>query len=197
MSAIRTFIAIHLPDWIQQKLAEVISQICTPPLSAVRWVPSQNIHLTLKFLGDVSPASLNILIDVVNKEVTRHRPFEIKVSGLGAFPSIQRPRVIWVGIFAPQNLLRLQRGIESETNRLGYPPEEKHFSPHLTLGRISTHANPQEIQLISRKLEAVKIGDLGSFQVDNVQVFRSDLNPGGSVYTPLFTANFSTISEKK
>lgn len=192
MSVIRAFIALDLSNEIYQRLERVIddlqSQLNGVP---VRWVPIDNIHLTLKFLGNVSVANLEVLKKLLKVEAVSHEPFEISVGDLGAFPSARRPRVIWTGVQAPPNLNLLQRGIEAETARLGYAPEERPFSPHLTLGRVSRNANSQDIRQISEVLEKQKVGYLGAARIQSVHLFRSDLKPGGAVYTRLFSAEFA------
>ncbi len=188
MTAIRAFIAIELPQTLQNQLGEIITQLQQQSSRAVRWVSPRNIHLTLKFLGNVSPANLNALTGVLGAEAKRHKAMQLHVGGLGAFPNRLRPRVVWVGVAAPPTLLDLQRGIDRETNRLGYPNEDREFSPHLTLGRVSQHATPQEVKSISESLAAVQVGELAVVTVQHIQLFRSDLQPGGAVYTPLFKA---------
>ncbi len=187
MTVIRAFIAIDLPISIQEKLAEILEFVKRSDTRVVRWVPASNIHLTIKFLGDVSRTNVEILTKILRSEVSRHRQFEIRVNGLGAFPSIRRPRVVWVGVEAPPTLLSLQRSIEAETVRLGYAPEERPFSPHLTLGRVAHNATPEEVRKVADALTALKVGELGCAVVDHVCLFRSDLQPGGAVYTPLFS----------
>jgi 2'-5' RNA ligase len=189
MTVIRAFIAIGLPAEIQQKLEEVITdlkgRISDGP---VRWVSGGSIHLTLKFLGDVSEANLEMLKKILQTEASVHHAFEISVGGLGAFPTIHRPRVIWVKVEVPQELKSVQRGIEHETTRLGYDREERPFSPHLTLGRVSRNATPRDIQRIGEALEQTTVGVLGTVRVEEVNLYRSDLRPGGAVYTCLFSA---------
>ena len=188
MAVIRSFIAIDLPKHIQDPIDQVIRDLqASNPRTAVRWVPARNIHLTLKFLGEVSSNNLEILTKILQTEIPRHRCFEIKVGNLGAFPSIHRPRVIWIGIEAPPDLFSLQRSIETETNRLGYTAEERPFSAHLTLGRVSHNATPDEVRIIGELLKGCKVGLLGAAVVERVKLFRSDLEPGGAVYTPLYT----------
>ncbi len=187
MTVIRAFIAIDLPKPIQDRLAEILEKVKTPDTKAVRWVPAQNIHLTIKFLGDVSPANLTLLQNLLKVEVSRFRPFEICVANLGAFPSVRRPRVIWVGVEAPATLPALQRAIETETVRLGYAVEDRPFSPHLTLGRVAHNATPDDVRKVADILVGLKVGELGRAMVDSVRLFRSDLQPGGAVYTPLYT----------
>lgn len=187
MTVIRAFIAIDLPKSIQDRLAEILEQVKTPDTRAVRWVPAQNIHLTIKFLGDVSPTNLDLLQHLLKVEVSRFRPFEICVSNLGAFPSIRRPRVVWIGVEAPPTLAAMQHAIETETVRLGYAVEDRPFSPHLTLGRVAHNATPDDVHKVAETLVSVKVGELGRAVIDSVRLFRSDLQPGGAIYTPLYT----------
>lgn len=187
---VRTFIAIDLSPEIYRRLDEVTGQLKTRlPSAPVRWVTTHNIHLTLKFLGEVSIESLDAIKDVVQRHAGQFSPFEFQVGKLGVFPSIRRPRVIWVGVDAPQELGMLQRGIENDLNRLGYPREERGFSPHLTLGRVGRENDPTDARQIADVLEHYAPGILGVTQVNYVRLYRSDLKPGGSVYTPLFTAS--------
>lgn len=196
-SVIRAFIAIDLTSDIIARLEGVIQELqkrIDP--SAVRWVPVHNIHLTLKFLGNVSVTNLEVLQKLLSAESRSHEPFEISVGDLGAFPSARRPRVIWTGIQAPPDLETLQRAIESETARLGYAPEERPFTPHLTLGRVSRNADSADARRISEVLDKLQVGFLGAMRVDTVHLYRSDLKPGGAVYTRLFTTHLG-LPEKQ
>jgi len=166
----------------------------TLPEDAVRWVPADKIHLTLKFLGDVSLVNLDMLKEILLTEVKAHPPFEFSVGGLGAFPNAKSPRVVWVGVQAPPELLILQRAIESTMEKLGYSREERPFSPHLTLGRVSRNTTNPEAHQIGEALQAVKVGFLGLVYAQGVSLFKSDLRPTGSVYTCLLTA---PLTEKK
>lgn len=189
MSVIRAFIAIDLPLTIQQKMDEIILQLKKPlKTNAARWTPGKNIHLTLKFLGEVSSTNLELVKKILTSEVAQYHSFEMVVGELGAFPAIRRPRVIWVGIKAPPELFNMQKRIDSETLRLGYATEDRPFSPHLTVARISHNASPDEVRLIGDTLSTTTVGILGSVAVKNVQLYRSDLQPGGAVYTPLYSA---------
>jgi RNA 2',3'-cyclic 3'-phosphodiesterase len=198
MAVIRAFIAIELPAEVQQSLEQVMRQLLqhltTLPRSAVRWVPAGNIHLTLKFLGDVSLANLDMLKEMLLTEVKVHPPFEFSVGGVGAFPNAKSPRVVWVGVQAPPELLTLQRAIESKMEKLGYSREERPFSPHLTLGRVSRNTTTSQAHQIGEALQAVKVGFLGLICAQEVSLFKSDLRSAGSVYTCLLSA---PLIEKK
>ncbi len=189
MSVIRAFIAIDLSPDIQKQLDEVLQGYRAQlPGIPIRWVAASNIHLTLKFLGDVSLSNLSLLTEMIQKEVSTHHQFEISVGGSGAFPNIRQPRVVWVGVEAPSELSAIQNGIEVATARLGYLREERAFSPHLTLGRVSRNATSQDIKVISKALEATRVGFLGATCVEMVYLYRSDLQPTGAVYTQIFSS---------
>jgi RNA 2',3'-cyclic 3'-phosphodiesterase len=190
MAVIRAFIAIDLSQDIQNRLDELVNKYKSLlPQIPIRWVAGSNIHLTLKFLGDVSLSNLNILTDMIQAEVSSHHQFEISVGGAGAFPNTRQPRIIWVGVEAPPELTAIQNGIEATTGRLGYTREERAFSPHLTLGRVSRNATSQEVKVISKALEAIKVGFLGATCVEKVYLYKSDLQPTGAVYTQIFTTS--------
>jgi 2'-5' RNA ligase len=193
MPAIRAFIAIELSAAIQDQLRKVILQL-SPATKAVRWVPPENIHLTLKFLGDVDASKILPLQTALKQEAARRRPFEIQVGSLGAFPSPRRPRVIWIGVQAPGELAALARGIETVTVPLGFPTEERAFSPHLTLGRVSQHASPDEVAELGELLSRIRIGELGIAPVEKVCLFRSDLRPTGAVYTAIYQAKLANAT---
>jgi 2'-5' RNA ligase len=191
MGVIRAFIAVDLSPEVLGRLENVHRQLKQRlPGAFVRWAPVQNIHLTLKFLGDVSEANLKVLYEILKKESEKQVVFEIQVGGLDAFPSINRPRVIWVGVQAPPDLAGVQRAIDIETARLGYTSEERDFSPHLTLGRIARSVSSEETRQIGVTLGSMKVGDLGPSRIQAVHFYRSDLNPQGAVYTKLYSAPF-------
>jgi RNA 2',3'-cyclic 3'-phosphodiesterase len=193
MNVIRLFIAISLSDEVHTGLEHVIQDLKNRlPGGAVRWVQASNIHLTIKFLGDVSVAGLEMLTTMFQTEAAHHQQFEFSVGGIGAFPSPHRPRVIWVGVEAPAELSGLQHGMEAEMARLGYAPEERPFSPHLTIGRVARNADPGDLRRLSSVLETFKVGFLGVTQVKAIHLFRSDLQPGGAVYTRLHSAALNT-----
>jgi 2'-5' RNA ligase len=194
MSVIRAFIAIDLSPEIHQRLNDVLEIYKAKLINIpIRWVVVTNIHLTLKFLGDVSVSNLNILTDMIQKEVSNHHQFEISVGGSGAYPNNHQPRVIWVGVEAPQELVAIKNGIEFATARLGYAREEREFSPHLTVGRVSRNATSQDVKAISQTLDKTRVGFLGAACIDKVHLYRSDLRPTGALYTQIFSSSLPNI----
>lgn len=189
MSEIRAFIAVDLSAQILERIAQVSARLQEQGKNLpVRWVPTDNIHLTLKFLGNVSLANLDVLKNSLIKLAERFQPCEIGVGSIGAFPKLQRPRVIWIGLEVSPELIALQRGIDLETVRLGYQREDRRYSPHLTIGRVKHNASAQEIRLLMTLIEGTKVGLLGTLRIEDVHLYRSELKPGGAVYTRIFTA---------
>jgi 2'-5' RNA ligase len=188
----RAFIAITLSPEIQLGLAQTIDNLQNQLRRApIRWVQPRNIHLTVKFLGNVSAANQGLLTRCLVAEASRHTAFELSIGGLGVFPTLNRPKVIWVGIEAPAELLMIHKGIEGEMARLGYAPEPRAFSPHLTLGRVSRNVRSDEYQLISSAINQSKVGFLGALRVSSLELIRSDLKPDGAIYTRLFSASLA------
>ena len=189
MSLLRAFIAVELPLEIRQTVCNTTSKLRNEIGALVRWVPIENMHLTLKFLGDVSPPNVELLSQMLRAEMDLFNCFDLRLNGLGSFPNLKRPRVIYIGIQAPAGLEALQRGIESASRRLGYGSEERGFSPHLTIGRVKQNVTATEQQTIRRALAGTKIDALGIARVNSVELFKSDLKPTGSVYTRLYSAS--------
>lgn len=192
MSQLRAFIAIELPKntlaAIEKQTARLRHLLGS---DIIRWVPTQNMHLTLKFLGDIAASHVDFLKQLINREANSHPQFDLQLGGLGSFPSSRRPRILWIGIHAPTQLAALQEGIEAGTSQLGYDPEEKPFSPHLTIGRARKNIGPLELQKIHGVLVQTQLGNIGSARIDSIHIIKSDLQPSGSIYTKIFSAALS------
>jgi RNA 2',3'-cyclic 3'-phosphodiesterase len=193
MSLLRAFIAVEIPLALREAVCAATEPLQKSIGPAVRWVLMENMHLTLKFLGDTSPANVELLSQMLHAEAELFPGFELRLQGLGAFPNPKRPRVLYIGIQAPGTLEALQRGIDSASRRLGYESEERGFSPHLTIGRVKQNVTAAEQQTIRRALEETSIDSLGTARVDSVHLYKSDLKPTGSVYTRLHSAQLKKI----
>ncbi|MDD2921374.1 MAG: RNA 2',3'-cyclic phosphodiesterase [Anaerolineales bacterium] len=189
MSLLRAFIAIEFPKHTRDAVAQQTAQLRqTLGNDIIRWVPPENMHLTLKFIGEVAASHLSFLKQMISHAADSYPQFDLQLSGLGSYPATRPPRVLWIGIHAPNILIALQKDIEAGAARLGYEPEERPFAPHLTLGRTRQNANPAELPKIRAALNAIQLGKIDTAQIDSVHLFKSDLNPGGSIYTKLFSA---------
>jgi 2'-5' RNA ligase len=188
-AVIRSFIAIDLSMDVSRRVSELTLGLQAEMEDLpIRWVPSENIHLTLKFLGDVSVANVEHLTEILQSVAGTHHCFEISVGGIGVFPGFRKPRVIWLGVEAPSMLMNVQHSITHETERLGYQSEERDFSPHLTIGRVARGANYRELRSISKRLKSETVGFLGATRVEQLHLYKSDLLPSGAEYTKLFSA---------
>jgi 2'-5' RNA ligase len=191
-ATLRAFIAIELPKDLRAQLAEVIARLSrTAPEGAVRWVRADGIHLTLKFLGDMPVSQTDQMQDMLRLAAREAEPFECKASGIGCFPSARQPRVIWAALHEPTGSLgHLQRAVEAGAARLGYPKEtgERGFKPHVTLGRLGRQAGPADVRRVAEAVQTAAVGDLGSLVVEAISLMKSELRPGGSVYTRLYLA---------
>jgi 2'-5' RNA ligase len=193
---LRSFVALEIPAEIQKFIAHSTAHVQKAlPRPLIRWVAPQNVHLTLKFLGDVSPANLEKLAEALKVEVVTHETFSMSVGGLGSFPNPRRTHIIWIGLEVPAALTVLLHGVEAVAERLGYASEDRPFSPHLTIGRVKQNPSGTDFHRIRSALEETTIGTLGTFLVNAVHIFKSDLQLGGSVYSHLYTLPMkSTIS---
>jgi 2'-5' RNA ligase len=192
MTPLRAFIALEFPNSLQDAIHRQTVKLreASGP-SAARWVPPENMHLTLKFLGDVPASNVEFINQVLMSEAAKIRCFSLAVGRLGAFPSIKRARVVWIGVHGPAELGALQTNIERATARLGYASEERPFSPHLTVGRIRQSASIEDQQRLRRALESTEIGQIGETEIRSVTLMRSELRPTGSVYTRVFSAQLA------
>lgn len=182
MASIRTFIAIEIPSNIQRKIEVFQSILRDIKPRGISWVKVKNIHLTLKFLGDVERSQIDAINSAVAKACEEQPAFSISVDETGFFPNHQRPRVIWIGCRDKEKqLVKLHSLIDIELAKLGFEKENRQFSPHLTIGRVKDN------QGLSRVVQVVNASHFsgGLFQVQKILVLRSQLHPTGSIYTPL------------
>lgn len=195
MSRLRAFIAVDLPLEIRQDIQFATSSLRRDTGSLIRWVALENMHLTLKFLGEVPSENVEALTQMIHAQADSFISFDIHLTGIGSFPGPKRPRVIYIGIQAPAALEAFQRQLESATRRLGYNPEERAFAPHLTIGRVRQHISADDQQKIRRAIEESTIDSPGTARVNSVHLYKSDLKPNGPAYTKLFSAPLKSSND--
>jgi RNA 2',3'-cyclic 3'-phosphodiesterase len=184
---IRCFIAIELPEQVKRFLDTTSSDLkkCG---ADVKWVRSSGIHLTLKFLGNVKIELIPVIDQRVRPIFARQSRIDVHVSGLGAFPSLGRPRVIWAGLQVSGNALsNLVRQLEQELELIGFNAEKRAFSPHLTLGRVrSGKGGADLIQAVRQRMDMAG----PTFEADHAVLFKSVLKPSGAEYFAISRFNF-------
>ena len=179
---IRSFLAIELPEAIRKRIEEIQRDLRSLN-SDVRWVSPEKIHLTLKFFGNIEESRVDTIAKSIEPLVGGTQPFSLEAKGMGAFPNIKNPRVIWMGLIdEKQVLVPLQKQLESTLATIGFQVEDRPFRPHLTLGRVNSSRGKDE--LIGR-IEKYKEEKFGDVEVKRLVLFKSDLRPTGPIYTLL------------
>ncbi len=185
MEEVRSFIAIELPPEVKQKMGELEASIRRQRQFNVKWVEPESIHLTLKFLGNVSSGMISQLTDAMRVAAIGTAPFRLEVAGTGVFPNLQRVRVVWVAVKGDVDVLgRLQQELDKGLEALGFPRENREFSPHLTIGRVRDEAGPTERQALGKLITATEFAG-GAFNVDGYSLMRSVLSRQGAIYSRL------------
>jgi len=180
---VRTFVAVELDPAIRSGAAELIEKLRAVPAD-VKWVAAENMHLTVKFLGDVDVREIHHVCQAVTLAVAELAPFSLEVRGAGAFPNLHRPRTIWLGVReGAEAMTELARRVESELAKLGFPKEGRPFQAHLTIGRIR-HGGP-ELADLGRLVQQHAEQEIGDTSVDELVVFSSELTRSGPIYEPL------------
>jgi 2'-5' RNA ligase len=188
MEKIRSFIAIELPEELKQALTRLQEELKSSGSLPVRWVEPKNIHLTLKFLGDIDVAITGKITVALEETVRGSPPFSIEVSGLGVFPNMNRIQIIWVGLFGElEKLGQLQKRIEEALKPLGFPAEGRPFTPHLTLARVRDYARPDERQKLGEIISAASFEGKYKINVNTVHLIKSQLTREGPIYSKLGT----------
>lgn len=189
---IRAFIAIPLPQEVTEYLAEIIFNLkLTMPDKSVKWVQPGNIHLTLKFLGNISKSTLNFLIEKLNSE-NQFSSFNLTINKMGAFPSLYKPKVIWVGTSSHNTLSELAQFIEKSTAMVKNENDSKSFSPHLTIARLRPGVKREYFDIIKQELYKSKEINAISFTIDHFCIYQSILTSKGPIYTELRKYDFLT-----
>ena len=192
----RAFVAIDLTSGLRRQVESVqrclMRQLATQKLErSVRWVAVHNLHLTLQFLGEIEEAQVSALTARLAEVTTHHRPLQLRIEGVGCFPNVSRPNVIWCGVAGDlQALAHLQSDVVAAVRSVGVQGDDKPFKPHLTIGR--THRNSTGSQLRAVGAAVAGLAALPSQAstgqtdlIDEVILYKSDLTPSGPIYTRL------------
>lgn len=188
---IRCFIAIEIPDAIQTLLISAQEEL-NRSVRGASWVKRGNIHLTLKFLGDVAPNQISTIKDSIEQVANARSPFSLEIGGIGTFPNLTRPRIIWAGVkTGVDEVISISNEIDAGLSQHGYEREEKPFRPHLTLARLKRRINLKPFVDVFHQYDTINGATL---IVNQIQVVESQLRQSGAVYTPLETCRFNSRS---
>lgn len=190
MTDVRTFVAVTLEPEVLRALERAQGRLRgLAGGRACRWVGAENIHLTFHFLGDVPEERLPSVFDAVARGCQGFGPFDIAIVGLGCFPNARQPRIVWAGVREESGrLAELQRALGRELAGVGYPPERRPFTPHLTIGRARRDAARDDLAALGQSVSSQPHEVLAAMRVERVHVIKSDLRPSGAAYTILSTA---------
>ncbi len=179
---LRTFIAIKLPNAVTAAISEVQEGMRSHGVK-LRWVKPENVHLTLKFLGDVPKDDIEKIQSLMYDSAAACTPISLFAKGIGVFPGIKRPRVVWVGVSGElEALIGLKSRLEEGLEDLGFEKEKRSFKSHLTLGRVKGRVEPKQLGDVIKKYEGFRSE---TFCAENVVLYQSELKPTGAVYTAL------------
>jgi len=184
VESVRSFVAIELPEELKRELAKV-QETLKAAGAKVGWASAETMHLTLKFLGDVERVRLVEVARALETVAAGFQPWEVELKGLGQFPVKGKPRVLWAGVEGGrERTIELAEAVEEALMPVGFRPEKRRFHPHVTIGRVRSGSDLEALS------EAVsQAGDLrfGSFEVETVTTFESELAPQGALHTAVAT----------
>ncbi len=187
MPGIRSFIAIDVDDEeVIGKILEVQREILASN-ARLKVVERDNLHFTLKFLGNVEESRLDLVKSALANIVSNYHPFTMQLHGIGAFPRISRPNVVWVGVLDGREIfIEIAKNLDRSLAKLGFKRETKSFEPHLTIARVKGYLG--NLPEILRKISDVEIGKI---EVNEVRLKKSTLTPKGPIYETLYEAKLS------
>lgn len=177
MSEIRAFLAIDLDDDLKPKINKIIKEFKGID-TKIKYVELQNLHLTLKFFGDIDSNGLEVLENAIGNVVSEFNPFNIKITGCGAFPNKNHIKVIWVGIDDDSIIRQLHDKLDKEFTDLGFDMDKK-FSTHLTIGRMKSAKNKNQVKEVIEEFDDFEIGEM---EVNRISLKKSTLTPAGPIY---------------
>ncbi len=191
---IRSFIAIELPEEVKSGLLQLQNELKVSGHNYIKWVAPEGIHLTIKFLGNISSHRVSDVTKAMEEAGRMVSAFQLKIGELGAFPNLRRPRVIWVGIGGELDKLAfLQQRIDNALIPLGFPKEKRPFSPHITLARIREKASFHEQRDFGELIARTSFEAVYNVEVNVLSLMRSQLLPGGAVYSRLAFVNLKAL----
>ena len=184
--SIRVFVAVGISAEAREQLIDAVEHIRQEIPQGIQWANPDGMHLTLKFLGNIPSARVEPLLECLEPAAAEAKPFPLHLASLGMFPNRRKPRVLWAGVDGDLDALSgLQQASEDAINALGYPPEQRPFRPHITLGRPRRSVSDAQLSRIGAAVSGIAPPSPMGWQVEAVDVMQSELHPSGARYTIL------------
>ena len=181
---IRSFFAIPISSVCRQEINMIVLELKKDLSSDIKWVNAENLHLTLKFLGEFRPNEIPLIEKMLRPALSSFKQFQLSFQNFGVFPNNQKPKVIWIGIRYPKELEQIFQEIENAAENLGFPKEDRGFSPHITIGRVKNDSH--DLFKIGTVIKNKYVDEICISHVYEVIFYRSNLTPTGPIYTKLF-----------
>ena len=184
----RLFLAVEIPDEAKEEMAGLMDRLKPGVLELVRWTPRENVHLTLQFMGDADSSLVPKIEEQIRAAAGNSSPILLALGETGVFPHPADPKIVWIGLTGEvRRLVQLQGRLEGALRTLGFTPERRPFSPHITLGRVKRDITPKEAGDIGFGWRRVRLPPArAGVPVNEVVLYRSQLRQGGPIYEKLF-----------
>ncbi|MFP4588715.1 MAG: RNA 2',3'-cyclic phosphodiesterase [Candidatus Acetothermia bacterium] len=182
----RTFFCYELPSQVRQEMRESLGRVSSP--ARVKWVNTENIHITVKFLGEINEDQLQEIKEAIEEPLKRHSPFTIEINHLGGFPRLSYPKVIWLGSDdPPEEIHGIHRDLEETLEELGFEREDRDYVPHVTLGRTK-EKDSSKVKTLGNELKNEKLDRKWQVEISHLTLMQSRLRSSGPIYDLLFKA---------
>lgn len=190
---VRVFVSVGLSGEAREALVDAVERMRREVPEGIQWARPDGLHLTLKFLGNIPSGDVKPLLECVRETARANPAFGLQLRGLGTFPDRRKPRVLWAGVSGDLDALSsLQQTVEEGINALGHSPERRPFRPHITLGRPRRRVADGELARIGAVVSGLAPPVSVSWQVESLDLMRSELRPSGAVYTALGSGSLGT-----
>lgn len=190
-NTIRSFLAVEIPLSNKEKILKLINSFNEKSDDLIKWVSKDNLHITLKFIGDLNIDHISTIQNSLAKQFSSVPAFDIHINGLGVFPNRSKPRIFWLGFDHNKNLERIVSIIENCAVNLGYKADDKPFSPHLTIGRVHRDISSGDLNAFTKNFQDHQLEVIPDFKVSHVTLFKSELTREGPLYNHLFRVSLA------
>ncbi len=190
----RTFIAVNFPKDLLVRIDEITHFFKKKtPDRALKWVDINNLHLTVKFIGEINENKIGQVKDVLTQSLSAQNAFNIEVSGLGMYPNQHNPRVVWLGISGEEPLIKIHKDLNRQLTAVNISPEKRPFSGHLTIARVRRNTDKETAGMVGDILSQFTVDSLGWITIDHINLYKSELTPAGPIYTCLLSVPLNQV----